>query len=228
MRQLQTITLTVVLSLIRAVTTVINRVTQLVAVDAAVVVTAETERHLTLDIHCGWTETASLKKTLRQVQQIKKKSMLFWAGQLLCVLDFLQQRWSSSSELSPQSLSPSHFQWGWTHTWFLHSNRKGGQYVPLGKRVAESEKHSVKFVSVTTLKILNANEAPDQRAIKERAQACTGKTNQRGTLTARRLIRIVQTVWVSIAFEAFSDAVSTATLEVTGMTGPQLWNNSQT
>lgn len=53
MRQLQTITLTVVLSLIRAVTTVINRVTQLVAVDAAVVVTAETERHLTLDIHCG-------------------------------------------------------------------------------------------------------------------------------------------------------------------------------
>lgn len=100
--------------------------------------------------------------------------------------------------------------------------------MPLGKRVAESEKHSVKFVSVTTLKILNANEAPDQSAIKERAQACTGKTNQRGTLTARRLIRIVQTVGVSIAFEAFSDAVSTATLEVTGMTSPQLCNNSQT
>lgn len=37
--------------------------------------------------------------------------------------------------------------------------------MPLGKRVAESEKHSVKFVSVTTLKIVNANEAPDQRAI---------------------------------------------------------------
>lgn len=73
--------------------------------------------------------------------------------------------------------------------------------------------------------ILNPNEAPDQRAIKERAQ---GKTNQRGTLTARRLIRIVQTVGVSIAFEAFSDAVSTATLEVTGMTSPQLCNNSQT
>lgn len=72
----------------------------------------------------------------------KKKSMLFWAGQLLCVLDFLQQRWSSSSELSPQSLSPSHFQWVWTQTWFLHSNRKVGQYVPLGKRVAESKNHS--------------------------------------------------------------------------------------
>ena len=52
----QTITLTVFLSLVRAVTAVINRVTQLVAVDAAVVVTAEPERSLTLDVHCGWTE----------------------------------------------------------------------------------------------------------------------------------------------------------------------------
>ena len=50
---MQTITLTVFLSLVRAVTAVINRVTQLVAVDAAVVVTAEPERSLTLDVHCG-------------------------------------------------------------------------------------------------------------------------------------------------------------------------------
>ena len=45
--------LTVFLFLVRAVSAVINRVAQLVAVDAAVVVTAETERSLTLDFHCG-------------------------------------------------------------------------------------------------------------------------------------------------------------------------------
>lgn len=43
--------LTVFLFFIRAVTTVINRVAQLVAVDAAVIVTSETERGLTLDVH---------------------------------------------------------------------------------------------------------------------------------------------------------------------------------
>ena len=48
-----TVLLTVLLSLIRAVAAVIDRVTQLVAVDAAVVVTAETERSLALDFHCG-------------------------------------------------------------------------------------------------------------------------------------------------------------------------------
>lgn len=47
------IALTVFLSLIRAVTAVVHRVAQLVAVDAAVVVAAETERRLTLDFHCG-------------------------------------------------------------------------------------------------------------------------------------------------------------------------------
>lgn len=47
------ILLTVLLSLIGAVTAVVYRVTQLVAVDAAVVVTAETERSVTLDFHCG-------------------------------------------------------------------------------------------------------------------------------------------------------------------------------
>ena len=47
-----------------------------------------------------------------------------------------QHRWSSSSEPSPQSLSPSHFQDEWIQTWFLHSNIVAGQYAPLGKRVA--------------------------------------------------------------------------------------------
>lgn len=49
----KSITRTVFLSLIGAIPTVIDRVTQLVAVDAAIVVTAETERSLTLDVHCG-------------------------------------------------------------------------------------------------------------------------------------------------------------------------------
>lgn len=74
---LEIITLTVFLSLIWAVTTVIDRVAQLVAVDAAVVVTAETERCLTLDFHCGWAERAGLKKTSRQVQQMKIKAEQF-------------------------------------------------------------------------------------------------------------------------------------------------------
>lgn len=45
--------LTVLLSLIRTISTVINGVAQLVAVDATVVVTAKTERSLTLDVHYG-------------------------------------------------------------------------------------------------------------------------------------------------------------------------------
>lgn len=49
----KSITRTVFLFLIGAVTTVIDRVTQLVAVDAAIVFTAETERSLALDVHCG-------------------------------------------------------------------------------------------------------------------------------------------------------------------------------
>lgn len=51
--KVETITLTVLLSLIRTVSTVINGVAQLVAVDATVVVTAKTERGLTLDVHYG-------------------------------------------------------------------------------------------------------------------------------------------------------------------------------
>lgn len=43
---------TVFFSLVRAVAAVIHRVTQLVAVDAAIVVTVETERSVTLDVHC--------------------------------------------------------------------------------------------------------------------------------------------------------------------------------
>lgn len=39
------------------------------AVDAAVVFTAETERSLTLDVHCRWTETAGLKKTEQILQR---------------------------------------------------------------------------------------------------------------------------------------------------------------
>lgn len=50
--------LTVLLSLIRTVSTVISRVAQLMAVDATVVVTAETERSLTLDVHCGGKDKA--------------------------------------------------------------------------------------------------------------------------------------------------------------------------
>lgn len=46
------ITRTVVFSLVRAVATVIHRVTQLVSVDAAIVVAVETERSVTLDVHC--------------------------------------------------------------------------------------------------------------------------------------------------------------------------------
>lgn len=50
---LQTVALTVLWYLIRTVSTVINGVAQLVAVDAAVVVTAKTERSLTLDVNYG-------------------------------------------------------------------------------------------------------------------------------------------------------------------------------
>ncbi len=53
---------------------------------------------------------------------------------------------------------------------------------------------------------------------------CTWKTIHCGTLTTGRLICIVQTVGVAITFEAFSDTVSTAALEVTGVTSPQLCN----
>lgn len=130
---------------------------------------------------------------------------------VLRVQDFLRQRWSSSSELSPQSLSPSHFQWGWTHTWFLHSNRNEGQYVPLGKRVAGSQNHSVKIESATKLTINH------QR----------GTNSWCRTLTTGCFICVVQTVGVAVTFEAFSDTVSTAALEVTRMTSPQLWNNNQ-
>lgn len=113
-----TLTRTVLLPLIGAVAAVVHGVAQLVAVYAAVVVTAESERRLTLDVHCKFTKI--VKKNLQDNDFI---------GVCVCGggADFLQQRWSSSSELSPQSLSPSHFQWGCTHTWFLHSNRKGGQ-----------------------------------------------------------------------------------------------------
>ena len=43
-----------------------------------------------------------------------------------------------------------------------------------------------------------------------------------GQLTACYLICVVQTVGVAITFEAFSDTVSTAALEVTWMTTSQL------
>lgn len=39
-------------------------------------------------------------------------------------------------------------------------------------------------------------------------------------LTARRLVREVQAVWVAIALEALSDAMAAAALEVTGVTSP--------
>lgn len=54
------------------------------------------------------------------------------------------------------------------------------------------------------------------------------QTNQSGVLTARRLISVVQTVWVAVTFKALGDAVPTAALEVTGMTSPQLYSNRQT
>lgn len=47
---------------------------------------------------------------------------------------------------------------------------------------------------------------------------------QCGTLTAKRLICEVQAVGVAVTFEALSDAVSTAALEVSGGTSPQLCN----
>jgi len=53
------------------------------------------------------------------------------------------------------------------------------------------------------------------------------KNIQCRTLTTRRLICEVQTVSAAIAFEALSDTVSTATLEVSGMTSPQLCNTVQ-
>lgn len=51
-------------------------------------------------------------------------------------------------------------------------------------------------------------------------QSCTGTADLLLTLTARCLICKVQTVRVSITFEAFSDAVTTATLEVTRVARP--------
>lgn len=51
--KLQTTALTILLSLIRTVSAVINGVAQLVAVDATVVGAAKAERSLTLDVHCG-------------------------------------------------------------------------------------------------------------------------------------------------------------------------------
>lgn len=50
--------LTALRSLIRTVSTVVSRVAQLMAVDATVVVTAETERSLTLDVHCDGKDKA--------------------------------------------------------------------------------------------------------------------------------------------------------------------------
>lgn len=42
------------------------------------------------------------------------------------------------------------------------------------------------------------------------------------TLTARRLVRVVQAVRVAVALEALGDAVAAAALEVAGVTSPQL------
>lgn len=58
------------------------------------------------------------------------------------------------------------------------------------------------------------------RVKKKKRQVRTGTDDFHLTLTARRLICIVQTVRVSITFEAFSDTVTTATLEVTRMARP--------
>lgn len=164
-----------------------------------------------------WTSTADAQKEKENLNILLQIVHVILGKTFMCV-GFLQQRWSSSSELSPQSLSPSHFQWGWTHTWFLHSNRKGGQYVPLGKRVAESKSHSVNFVSVSKLRILKLNDAQVQRA---------KKCNMCRILTTGCFICIVQTVWVAITFEALSNTMSTVTLEVTRMASPQLCNNTK-
>lgn len=43
------------------------------------------------------------------------------------------------------------------------------------------------------------------------------------TLTAGRLVREVQAVWVAVALEALGDAVAAAALEVAGVARPQLW-----
>lgn len=49
------------MSLIRAVSTVIDGVAELMAVDAAVVVTSETERWLTFNVHCKENKDARLR-----------------------------------------------------------------------------------------------------------------------------------------------------------------------
>lgn len=46
------------------------------------------------------------------------------------------------------------------------------------------------------------------------------------TLTAGRLVCVVQTVWVAVALEALGDAVAAAALEVAGVTSPQLWRET--
>lgn len=50
------------------------------------------------------------------------------------------------------------------------------------------------------------------------------KAFSEGQLTTYYLICVVQTVGVAVTFEAFSDTVSTAALEVTWMTSSQLCN----
>lgn len=159
---------------------------------------------------------------------------------LVSVCVDLQQRCSSSSELSPQSLSPSHFHWGWTHTWFLHSNRNGGQYVPLGKRVAESQSHSVNVTCTPEnqhapqvkwnqhyLRIINSTCMYSRMWHFLWDKEHTKKTMRCATLTTWCLIRVVQTVCVAVTLKPLGDTVSATTLEEAWMTGPQLCNTAR-
>lgn len=128
--------MTVFLSLVRAVTAVVHGVAQLMAVDAAVVVAAESERSFTLDVQ------AEVKLLVRSVSAV--------------------------------------------------------------------------IVSVTFPLRLNTNVvlAFEQKGGAVRAVGKPGWT--------QRLICVVQTISVAITLETLSNAVSTAALEVSRMTRPQL------
>ena len=48
-----------------------------------------------------------------------------------------------------------------------------------------------------------------------------------GPLTAGSLVGVIQAVGVSVTLEALGDAVAAATLEVTRVAGPELWNTAK-
>lgn len=188
-------TRTVLLLLIGAVAAVVHRVAQLVAVDAAVVAAAESERRLTLDVHCKFTKV--VLKNLHGESNIHDTTML------VCVcVEVISYSTSEAPRLNcPRSRCRRRIS--------TEAARTRGSCTRTGRGGSRCRWRSAalrgrnQHVSVSYISVFAPFGAAE-------------------TLTAGRLVRVVQTVWVAVALEALGDAVAAAALEVAGVTSPQL------